>query len=278
MVVAQRVGSPLVAALRAPQSPTPVPMTVPPLPPSALQRLDSVLPRLQPSVRGWIQDQAQRQRGLPAPDPEAIRTAARTRFVPPPPVHAAPAASFAAPRAAAGRPSMAVPPTLAATPSPALTLGSADIETLVFIVLTQASKNAQEDLKAIMEGVKTINKQKEGLRQAANDIGLERSAARRSDLPCTSPNCRALVERVQALGAQLPGKARFTVPPIATMGDLAGLEAKLKTSLDSLSELGESESLRLQLAMDRLSKFMSTLSNLEKKVSDTSEAIITNLK
>ena len=45
-----------------------------------------------------------------------------------------------------------------------------------------------------------------------------------------------------------------------------------------MSELGESESLRLQMALDRLSKMMSTLSNILKKVSDTADAIVQNLK
>jgi hypothetical protein len=39
----------------------------------------------------------------------------------------------------------------------------------------------------------------------------------------------------------------------------------MKNDLDSMSELGEAESLRLQMAMDRLSKLMSTLSNISKK-------------
>ena len=38
------------------------------------------------------------------------------------------------------------------------------------------------------------------------------------------------------------------------------------------------ESLRLQMAMDRMSKFMSTLSNLLKKMSDTGSTITQNLK
>ena len=45
-----------------------------------------------------------------------------------------------------------------------------------------------------------------------------------------------------------------------------------------LSELGEMESLRLQMAMDRMSKMMTTLSNLLKKIHDTSESITQNLK
>ena len=52
----------------------------------------------------------------------------------------------------------------------------------------------------------------------------------------------------------------------------------IKKDLDSLSELGETESLRLQMAMDRMSKMMSTLSNLLKKMSDTADAIEQNLK
>jgi hypothetical protein len=55
------------------------------------------------------------------------------------------------------------------------------------------------------------------------------------------------------------------------------LEA-MKSKLDSLSEMGEMESLRLQMAMDRLSKLMSTLSNILKKFSDTQQTITANLK
>jgi hypothetical protein len=48
--------------------------------------------------------------------------------------------------------------------------------------------------------------------------------------------------------------------------------------LDSTTELGEMESLRMQLAMDRYSKFMTAISNLEKKISETDTSIIGNLK
>jgi hypothetical protein len=52
----------------------------------------------------------------------------------------------------------------------------------------------------------------------------------------------------------------------------------IKGRLDSLSEMGEEESLRLQMAMDRVSKAMSTLSNLLKRASDTDQQIIQNMK
>jgi len=51
-----------------------------------------------------------------------------------------------------------------------------------------------------------------------------------------------------------------------------------KSDLDSLSEMGEMESLRLQMAMDRLSKLMAALSNILKKMAETSDEIIKNMK
>ena len=66
--------------------------------------------------------------------------------------------------------------------------------------------------------------------------------------------------------------------PATTVGELPGLRDAMKSDLDAMSEMGEMESLRLQMAMDRLSKMMSTLSNLLKKLSDTSTSIVQNLK
>jgi len=52
----------------------------------------------------------------------------------------------------------------------------------------------------------------------------------------------------------------------------------VKDKLDSLSEIGEMESMRLQMAMDRISKFMQTLANILKKISETDSGIVENLK
>lgn len=49
-------------------------------------------------------------------------------------------------------------------------------------------------------------------------------------------------------------------------------------TFSDISELGEMESVRLQMAMDRLTKLMTTLSNLMKKISDTASVITQNLK
>lgn len=65
---------------------------------------------------------------------------------------------------------------------------------------------------------------------------------------------------------------------ITNVSTLSEMRDEVKGKLDLLSEMGEMESLRLQMAMDRLSKLMSTLSNLLKKASDTDTAMISNLK
>jgi hypothetical protein len=49
-------------------------------------------------------------------------------------------------------------------------LGDADIEALVFIVMMEAAQSAQDDLKAIMQGVKDINKEKEKERELNKEM------------------------------------------------------------------------------------------------------------
>ena len=46
---------------------------------------------------------------------------------------------------------------------------------------------------------------------------------------------------------------------------------------DEVSEMGEMESLRLQMMMDRSSKAMSTLANILKAMTDTQAAVAANL-
>lgn len=86
-------------------------------------------------------------------------------------------------------------------------------------------------------------------------------------------DARALLARSDA--------TRATYVPAAggpTREELDRAADEAKAELDSMSEMGEMESLRLQMAMDRLSKMMSTLSNLLKKISDTQASIVQNLK
>lgn len=72
--------------------------------------------------------------------------------------------------------------------------------------------------------------------------------------------------------------AQFSDSVAITKKQIDDAVSNMKNDLDSMSEMGETESLRLQMAMDRLSKMMSTLSNLLKKISDTQQGITQNMK
>jgi putative addiction module CopG family antidote len=155
-------------------------------------------------------------------------------------------------------------------------MDNADIMALAFIVMMEAAKSAREDLKAIMAQVKAINAAKAELRElidkvqrdvaenagqcdvkrplrfSAGGLGNER-AYHRVALPYPDPVAKGGVRRVPTNLHQ--GR-------ISSIVLLQAIQEDLKGRLDSLSEMGEMESLRLQMAMDRLSKLMSMLSNL----------------
>lgn len=104
-----------------------------------------------------------------------------------------------------------------------------------------------------------------------------------------NPGIRTLtpVQRKQKMAAEardLLARAeavRTGYSPAAGQPTKAELDSQidqLKTDLESMSEIGEMESLRLQMAMDRTAKMMSTLSNLLKKISDTQQSVVQNIK
>ena len=151
-----------------------------------------------------------------------------------------------------------VPVEVRINPSPT-GLAGGDIEALAFLVLMAAAKSAQEDLRAIMGEVKAINEAKKKMRTS-----LDKKRGARHPRPRQQGGLD--LEAIFQLIATLYAK------------QLAAEVDELLGELDSVSELGEMESLRLQMAMDRLSKMASTLSNLLKKISDTSSQIVQNLK
>jgi hypothetical protein len=125
--------------------------------------------------------------------------------------------------------------------------GSAmDIDSLIQWVMAEMAKDSSADLRAMMDEMQKNNKKKRDLRNSLKSLG------ERINL-CSSTNC-------------------------GTLSQLNAQKDILKNQLDSMSEMGEQQSLRLQMAMDRVSKFMETLSNIMKKFSETSSQIISNLK
>jgi hypothetical protein len=83
------------------------------------------------------------------------------------------------------------------------TMQGADIEAICFLVLMEASKSAQEDLKAIMDGVKGINQSKQQQRAI---LSAGKSSIAASPTPTPAP------DRV----AQLVAAARRIEPKTAS--------------------------------------------------------------
>lgn len=163
---------------------------------------------------------------------------------------------------------------------------SSDVEALCFIVLMQATKDMDEDLKQIMDSVKEINKEKENLRKQQEEIGHLKSkftfpsqGTIRGLLAISSPYefkpTKHNLGQVPDIGS--PSSLPKNISSY-TENNLNAETDKIKEKLDSMSEMGETESLRLQMLMDRRSKFIDALSNIMKKMSDTASSIISNLK
>jgi hypothetical protein len=176
-------------------------------------------------------------------------------------------------------------------------LQNGDIESLVFIVLMQATDDQDKDLQQIMNQTQAINQQKNKLREvqsqatvAQNELNKqmagEKARGGKTNSPtdavrCTSPACAQLAQKASEANQLAPAtgsSARYSVPATPTAAQLQDLQNQMKSGLDSMNEMSEMTSMRLQMAMDRQSKFYETLSNLMKSVSDTQSSIVQNLK
>jgi putative addiction module CopG family antidote len=164
-----------------------------------------------------------------------------------------------------------------------------DIEAPVYIVLMEAVKSAQEDLKAIMAQVKAINAAKQAHRELLEQMQHDQAAnfGRDQDEPLdfsSGLGSERAYHRVPMPHADpsTDGGVRYVVtdlhPGKITKAALCAIVDTMNNKLDSLSDMGEMASLRLQMAMDRLSKIRATLSNMLKKLGDTAQTITQNLK
>ena len=94
------------------------------------------------------------------------------------------------------------------------------------------------------------------------------------------PNLLLTTDKLKTSRLALPlAVLQQTIAESMTTHDAASAVIdSVKNDLDSLSELSGTERLRLQMAMDRLSKIMTTLSNILKNMDDTANSIVQNLK
>jgi putative addiction module CopG family antidote len=166
-----------------------------------------------------------------------------------------------------------------------------DIETDVFLVMMEAAKSAGDDLKMIMAGVKAMTAAKARLRDLIRKVARDvRKNAAATEGEASLDFSEGLgseaayhlapmpVEDVESPSGVTLVETDLSPARITRLDQLRAVLDDLKGRLDSLSEMGEMESLRLQMAMDRRAKLLSTLSNIMKKLSDTRASITQNLK
>jgi hypothetical protein len=138
-----------------------------------------------------------------------------------------------------------------------------DIEALCFIVLMEAAKSAQEDLKAVMAEVQAINAKKAALRAAQAAL----NAAKASAKPCPTLDCISAI----------PASSDFAKADVDAVKQTLTAVPDARR-LDKLGEMSEQQQIRMQIYMDRRAKALETLSNIMKKISDTQSTIAGNMK
>jgi hypothetical protein len=118
------------------------------------------------------------------------------------------------------------------------------------------------------------------IKAMARDFSKRTSGFRREDQIELAAR-QTLHHQLVSVSAQELNAAVAYLVSASALQQFGALAAKMESvanDIDSLSEMSEMESLRLQMAMDRLSKLMSTLSNILKKTSDTASQITQNMK
>lgn len=221
------------------------------IPPEITRRVQTLRSKLQPSAIAWVQQQAKLESQKPAPDAASIEAAARNRF-----------------------------PALNTRGNSA---NASDINSLVMLVMMQSANDSDNDLKDAMAQMQAINNAKQQLRNLMSQMQAEQ-AAMQSQLKneyCQTEPCRALPARLKELSAAtstFPHPVQTTAPAKLTAANLNTLSSQLKSDLDSMNEMSELTSMRLQMAMDRRSKFVEALSNIMKKIDDSNSSILQNIK
>ena len=124
-------------------------------------------------------------------------------------------------------------------------LETADIDALLYLVMMEEAEAMDKDLKAAMAEMKAHNAAKQKSRESI-------SMTKREGLA--------------------------TVEPKPTPQARLGAIAATKGDLDSMNEMSEMTSLRMQTMMDRRAKVIAALSNIMKKISTTQDTLVQNLK
>jgi hypothetical protein len=189
-------------------------------------------------------------------------------------------------------------------------LSGMDVSEAAFIVMAMATKDMDDDIRMIMAEIKAMTAAKQKLRdqiKQLNDWISQEMAKDRQELKTSDvEKARASGAKPSVAGKPQPARAALArgvtlekavspvihfeyakapaIPPLppknsgTTIQGLKSLLDELTSELDGMNEMSEMTSLRLQMTMDRRSKFISTLSQMMKKTSTTQDTLVQNIK
>ena len=224
--------------------------------PQMIHKAQTMDARLQPAAKIWIVEQARTEAQNPAPDVDVLNALIRQHLV----------------RSAPSWPGISNAPE---------TSPQYDVDALAFMVMMQATQDNEDDLISQMASLQAINREKGAEQRLLEDLNSELAKGPGRDLSCTSPVCRSLSNRIASINETNSGlrrPSRFEVSPTMSYQQVANLQLQLSQNLESMNEVNDMTTLRLQMTMDRRSKFIQALSNIGKKISSTSSAIVQNFK
>jgi hypothetical protein len=162
------------------------------------------------------------------------------------------------------------------------------------MVMMEVVKHNQDALRDIMEELKAANQVRSRMRDAIaklrkelqtdaererEEYGRTKESDRR---PCGRLDMDLTIQLLMTIAAHQSEREvqaladELTITREHTRRTKQVDEAGDK--LDALNELSEMESMRLQMMLDRRSKFIEALSNIMKRIADTNDAIAQNLK
>ncbi len=169
------------------------------IPPEAMALHGKLAPKVAPSVRMWIDEQAKRL-SQGQMDDGSLHTVILNRFTRQP-------------------------------------IKTGDVEAIKFLTYIQAIKYMDNDISDTNGKLRSFEEQKRELRTKISRQEADSKVAKLKPMP-----------------------------------------DDLKGKLDGMNEMSEMTALRLQMTMDRRSKFIETLSNIMKKIGTTMESITQNIK
>jgi len=167
----------------------------------------------------------------------------------------------------------------------------ASLDFLIAQVMRLLAADSEEDLKQMLAHLKALQAAKQALRdliqrmkrdRLANELRREYDA--RLDFSQGLGSERAYHRvRLPVLDPDAAGGLRWLAADLAgekltRLEQLDCIVDELQGKLDGLSDLSELDAMKLQMLMDRRSKFLEMLSNMMKKISETQAAIVGNLK